>query len=237
MKFSVIVIALVFVGLTSCGKYRVKPSSNITTETHDVSGFDQVEISDAIQAEIEFTSGTEGVVVEANSNVHKYIRVRTINNRLVIDLERNVHFKDEPTIEVKISAISLERVEASGASNVSLLDTCTSSYFDVKLSGASNFKGTLTTGNLDIDLSGASNCNLLGTATSANMELSGASNFGTLNFEMEDLILSMSGASKTTCTVNGTVSVKASGASSLLFSGNATIVKEDLSGASTVERL
>lgn len=237
MKGAIVLVGIIVVGLVSCGKFRVNPSSNITSQTHEVESFNQIEISDAIKADIEFSSGTEGVVVDANSNVHKYIRVRKINNRLVIDLERNVHFKKSPTIEVHISAIELERVEASGASNVSFLDPWNTAYFDVKLSGASNFKGTLTTTNLDLDLSGASNCNLLGSTTTADCELSGASTMGTLNFEMDDLILRLSGASKASCTIHSTLSVKASGASSLLFSGAADIIHQDLSGASTIDRI
>ena len=237
MKIQFLIVAILTLVMMSCSKERIKPSSTITSEHRNVSDFHQVIVSGAIEADVIFSSTEEKVVVEANSNIHAYIRTEVLAGVLYIHVKENIQFKKEPTIRVHITALSLDGIQVSGASNFAILNNLVSPILNVEITGASTISGSVIVEDCSIKLSGASNGNLHGNTSNAKMNISGASSIRGTGFSIDDLQINLSGASNAKLQVNDSIDVTASGASTLEYTGNAVITNSDLSGSSSVMKL
>ncbi len=101
------------------------------------------------------------------------------------------------------------------------------------LSGGSVGQVNLEADDLNIVLSGASNLTLTGEGLKITSEISGASTLNAFNFDVSEVKLNASGASKAHVFANDQLDVNASGASVVYYKGNPTI-SSSVSGASSV---
>lgn len=216
---------------------KITPSGPVTRESHQISGFTGLDVSNAINATVTFSDAEEGVIIEANENVQEVIEVFRQGTELVIKLKDNTSIRGNATLKATITANSLDEFEASGASAITLLDVLYGDNVSVELSGASSFWGEVRVNTIDAELSGASFMDILGKTNEAYFEASGASTLKDYDFNINSLYIDLSGASNAHFTVHETVDVEASGASNLYFAGDAMIKKQVLSGASTVTRV
>ncbi|MDX2361473.1 MAG: DUF2807 domain-containing protein [Crocinitomicaceae bacterium] len=237
MKVQFLVIAIASLLITSCSKEKVKPSDTITSVERNITGFNEVVVSDAIEADVTFSTTEENVVVEANSNIHEYIITEVISGVLHIRRKENVHFKSPATIRIHITALSLNDISVSGASSFSILNDLVATNATINVSGASRISGGLITDNCSFNLSGASSGQFFGAIGNATMDLSGASSVGSLSLSVDNLNIDLSGASDAVLGVNETIDIIASGASTLDYLGDAVITSTNLSGGSSVNKL
>ncbi|MFT6502512.1 MAG: hypothetical protein ACJASQ_002639 [Crocinitomicaceae bacterium] len=238
MKKSILLSALLAVILLmgSCKKESVKPLGSITTETRSLTGFDALDVSDAIDVEVTFDPNVESVVVEANSNLHQYILTDVVSGRLKVRIKNNVRIKSGATIKIYVSTTFLDAVGISGASRVEFTNELITSFLDLDISGASTFQGGMTVTDFDADASGASDIEIWGSSNTSKMDLSGASKITDEDFVMNDLDIDLSGASRATLTVNGVINISASGASSLDYYGTGLIDNLESSGGSNINK-
>jgi len=215
---------------------RVVPSGRVTTEEKDFSGYDKLDISHAFTVYVNFSETEESIEIEAEENLHEYIRVRKEGNVLYIGLENFVNIWGNATLNAYITTRHIEEFTGSGASEFIINDPLVAGNVEIDLSGASYFSGDLETDNINIDLSGASEVELEGTTGTLDVTASGASEVKDYELTIEDLFIDLSGASEAFLTVNNEISVSASGASTLNYKGDAVIVDQHLSGASEVHR-
>jgi len=124
--------------------------------------------------------------------------------------------------------------DLNGASNGKIDASGTS--LKMAESGASNYKGNINTGEADFDINGASVIDIGGTATGLTVKASGASNFKGEDFRVETCNIEATGASSANLSVSKDLQAKASGASSIHYTGGASISKIDISGSSTVKK-
>mgnify|MGYP001070942839 CR=1 FL=1 len=85
MKTRILFIELAGLGLalSSCRKETVKPSTQITTEVRNLTGFSRIDVEDALMVEIIHIPGSEQVVVETNANLHPYIITEVVSGTLI----------------------------------------------------------------------------------------------------------------------------------------------------------
>ena len=152
----------------------------------------------------------------------------------------------KPTIsckELDLEATSASVIEVTAAANEVSIDA----------SGASTIKAELVTDDLDIDLSGASVATLTGQVTDAEIDLSGASTLRAEKMRTATLDLECSGASKASaigvqCTTQASgasainveclqlLNASASGASSIIYSGDCQVNIISNTGASSIRK-
>lgn len=234
------IIAITALTFTSCEKLgtSVVPSGNITKEEKSVNNFYGVDISDAFNAYITFSKGPANVVIEANENLHNYIEVKNIGDRLSVGMKDRINIRrGSATLKVHITCEQLSNLEASGASNITLHDVLDNENTHIELSGASNLNGDINTVHLQANLSGASNLTINGNTTSLDLDASGASNLKDYNLNVEYFDADLSGASNAQLTVTKELKVEASGASNVRYKGYGTVKKQDLSGASNIKKV
>lgn len=139
-------------------------------------------------------------------------------------------------LKVYIAFKNLERLEASGASDVRVAGAIAVPSFSLDMSGASEFKGAVNVATLTIQLSGASDAKISGTAANLTIESSGASDLKGYDLVTENCTAKATGASDINITVNKELNVHASGASDVFYKGSCVIRDLHSSGASTVAK-
>ncbi len=228
------ILALSFV-FTSCNK-AITPANDITTESRQLSGFTKLDVSDAMDVEVSFTS-QEDVIVEANSNLHQYILTDVVNGTLKIRLKNNIRLKSGATIKIYVNAIMLESLIVEDASRVEFTNDANAVNFDLDISGASKFQGGIVADHMHLHAKGASKLEMWGTVAEAEMDISGASDVGDFAMLITGYLdLDISGASKAELTVDGMMDIRASGASRFNYKGNGVINELDVSGSSSVTK-
>ena len=142
-------------------------------------------------------------------------------------------------------------LEATSASVIEV--TAAAKEVSIDASGASTIKAELAADDLDIDLSGASVATLTGQVTDAEIDLSGASTLRAEKMRTATLDLECSGASKASaigvqCTAQASgasainveclqlLNASASGASSIIYSGDCQVNIISNTGASSIRK-
>ena len=186
-----------------------KGSGNTAIEKREVSEFSKLDVSHVFQVEV-IAQSEYAIEVEADDNLLQFIKTEVRGDTLHIELDERV--KTSNPMRIRISAPDIERIEASGASRVSV-SNLKNSEMAVDTSGASKINVSGETGNVIVDVSGASQIDLgsLAAAT-ANIDASGASKVN-VNVTGE-LIADASGASRITYAGSPKVQKSTSGASS-----------------------
>lgn len=203
-------------GRTACDLFHFsvnfdeKGSGKIATEKRNISGFKGVEVGGAYWVEI--TAGRDfSVEVEADDNLLPLIKTDVDDGVLEIESERRI--KPTHTIRVRITAPDIDKLDVSGAANLMLTDVKNSS--------------------LSVEASGASKIKISGETAKFNLESSGASQVDADNLKTVNTNVDSSGASHIEVNVSGDLSVEASGASTILYSGKPS-VHQKTTGASNV---
>ncbi len=227
-------IAILAIALSACRKEV--PSGRVTNHEKSFNSFTSLEVGDAFQVFVDFSSSEHLVRIEADDNIHRYINVNKKGNAVKIDLDNNVNLRGSATLNAYVSANYISNYDISGATSVELLQKQEGSKVNINLSGASSFMGEIDVDELNVNLSGASNADLKGNSPSTFADLSGASKLKDYDLTIENLNIELSGASSADLTVQNEISIDASGASRLNYKGNASITNIDLSGDSKLNK-
>ena len=126
-------------------------SGIMATESREVSGFDQVDLSVSGTVLIAVT-GTESLKIEAEDNILPLLTSEVRNGRLELGAKQNI----SPTREIvyTITVVSLEALAVSGSGSVTATDI-DASGFDVKISGSGTVTPEGVSESLDLSISGS----------------------------------------------------------------------------------
>ena len=208
-------------------------------QVREVKGFHAIHVSNAIDLYLS-QSNEEAVAVSASEDKYRdKIKTEVVNGVLKIYLEKDSwkFWKDgNKKLKAYVSFKSLDGLHASGASDVQVNGVIKSDRLDLKLSGASDFKGAIEVNTLDLDQSGASDAEIRGTATTIKAEATGASSMKGYDLKTENCTARATGASDIRITCNKELNAHASGASGIYYKGTAVIREVRSSGASSVSK-
>ena len=214
---------------------RVKGSGHVITENRTASGFNNVDISGAIDVYVKQDS-VSSVKVEADDNILEYIQVHSDGSTLEIYTENNIRLKPTNKIKVYISNPQYKEIQVSGASSIRCENEITSTdALDVSLSGASDGRLELNAPKISVHLTGASNTSIKGKTKDFEGSASGASEIRGFDLLSENADVDASGASHIEIFASVKIDGQASGASSVNYKGNAQSGVEK-SGASSVNK-
>jgi len=144
---------------------------------------------------------------------------------------------DKMKLKAYVSFKNIDRLAASGASDIHLKGSMNADNLAISLSGASDFKeGNVNAKKLDIDVSGASDVSISGTATELHIGASGASDVKGFDLAVDFCDVHASGASSIDITVNKELSAHATGASDIHYKGDGLIREIKTSGASNISK-
>ncbi len=231
---ALMLLALTAWGVGGCIGEDVTGSGNLTTETYDFRDFSRIEAHSGFEVEVTM-SGTFSIEITADDNIHEYIAVEKSGDTLDIRL-RGTRFYNNVTLEAKITLPSLYYLELSGGSQADINGFSSSHDFDADLSGGSRLNGDISAGDVEFELSGGSQVELEGSGEDLAIDGSGGSRLDLEDFPIDDAYIGLSGGSRATINISGTLNAELSGGSRVEYVGEPTLGSLDLSGDSKVVR-
>lgn len=202
-----------------------------------VKGYHGIEVSSAIN--LYLSQGEEETVAVSARDIKWRDRIRTevVDGILKIWLDGKGWSMGNNKLKAYVSFTTLDKLIASGASDVYVDGVITGNKLDLELSGASDFKGAIKVGELHLDQSGASDTHITGVVTGlAVIESSGASDVKGYDLVIQNCNAHASGASDIRITVNKELNANATGASSIYYKGAGVVRDVHSGGSSTVAK-
>lgn len=236
-KAVVFVFVLAIGLLTSCDHDTVRASDEVSSLEYAIPDYSTLQVSNAFNTQVIFSDTEESIRIEANDNLHDRIIVKRDGNSLVIKLKKFTQVRGNATLNAYIVTKDISKFDISGASKITLENLWNTTEGRIELSGASNFTGEVAAEDLYLDMGGASSLDIYGSTNSLDAELSGSSDIRDFDLAVKNAKLEMSGASEAYLSINESIDIRASGASSLKFKGDAKITYKRLSGASEIVKI
>ena len=232
-----IILAVLFAGAALFGQAQntlvVDPNATVREVKAE---FKAIKVSGGIDLYLSQSDNVAIAVSAAEERYKEFIHTDVEDGTLKIYYEGERFNWKNKRLKVYVSFKTLEKLNASGASDVVVTGTIESASLDMQLSGASDFKGAVKVDKLKMNLSGASNVRISGTARTVDIESSGASDVKGYELVTDYCNATASGASDINITVNKELNAHASGASDINFKGEGLIRDMHASGASSVTR-
>jgi hypothetical protein len=207
-------------------------------QLRSVGGYNEISVSGGIDL---YLSPDDKEVVVVSASEPKYrdrIVTRVNGNRLEIyfDDKGMTRWPDRMNLKAYVSFKTLQKLKASGASDVYVNGVIKSPSLEIYMSGASDFNGAILVDELKIDQSGSSDSRISGKAERVTIDVSGASDVKAYELAVNYCNVEASGASDIQITVNKELSARASGSSDVQYRGEGLIRDIKTSGASSVSR-
>lgn len=206
-------------------------------EVRNVAPFSGIKVSGGIDV---YLSQSNDYALAVSASEDKYRdNIKTAINNGVLTIYYDggtLRNNSNRRLRAYVSFKTLESLEASGASDFIITGNFTSKSVKVKLSGACNIKGPVNFDNLQLNISGASTVKINGNVQNMKIQASGASDVKNYELVVDNCVADLSGASDVKITVNKSLSVKASGASSFYYKGNPETKDVSSSGASNISQ-
>lgn len=248
-------VLAVLIPATGCvGPTGVVGSGHLATFESDASGFSRVDASHSFEITVVQAAGYD-VEVTCDDNIENYLIVKKNGDTLVLGLQEGRSYTNT-TLRARVTMPECKGVELSGSSRADvtgfsstrpmelrLSGSSTANLISIEcgdvemnLSGSSDVEGQLIARDVILDLSGSSKTNIEGSGRNLDANCSGSSDITIESFPVRKADLNLSGASTAWVTVEDELKVDLSGASRVVYYGDAKLVDVNLSGDSTVER-
>ena len=216
---------------TSLQAQKWDKDGKTSKEDRTVNSFTKVSLSGGIDLTIE-QGNSKTISVEASENAIDNLVTEVKNGTLKIYFDKNM--RRVKKAHVFISVNNLEKISASGGSDIESKGKLKFDKFAIHSSGGSDIELELEVKHLDCHTSGGSDVDLDGSAETLDLHASGGSDFNGFNFKVKEAIVSASGGSDSNVYASESIEVSASGASDVNFKGDPTKTKLKSSGSSDI---
>lgn len=218
-----------------CNNYAfsqfLKGNGKVEKKERPVSSFHTVEIQDGIDLFI--TQGlSENLVIEADENLHQYIKTELADGILKINLSKMV-WKSQ-SLKVHLTIKNIKALSASGGSDVESVNLMKLEELSVICSGGSDANLNIEAAKLKFKASGGSDGFLKGTVKTFLGKASGGSDIKAFELNTVDSYIEVTGGSDAEISVNGNLNVSGSGGSDVSYKGKPVNIDSQMSGGSSL---
>ncbi len=208
-----------------------KIEKTITTE--DYEALELIAVGNVI-----FTQGNVGeITLKGDQNIVELIKIKTKNNKLIIDYVKKVTINGEYDLEILVPIKSLKYVAVSGVGNVSTDHEIKTENLIISLDGVGKINLKISATNISTNLSTVGNIKLDGKAQIININSSGVGAFDGLDLEVEEAKITVSGIGSVSINCSKKLEVSLSGIGSIKYKGNPELKKLDVSGFGNIQKL
>ncbi len=226
---------------------------NVITREMNFTDFNIVEVGSCFRVEIK-QADSHSVAISGGEEFFEYVNITKSGNTLKLSI-KPLTFFTRPNLQAIITMPKLKKLRLGGAAACTVdgfssedaftlnLSGSSAAHVDieagkgkVEISGASRLRGNLKLTDAEFTLSGASRAELSGVANNVVLNAWGASRLDLTGFVLNDTSINLKGASEAAVTVNGKLDMDLSSGSRLCYSGNPTMGKINVSGASTLSQ-
>ncbi len=240
MKTRMIALTMICTfALTACGLpvrfTEVRGSGNVITESHNIVGFNAVELSGIGTLIIE-QSDRESLEITAEDNLMPHIKSDVFGSRLRLGGEEFVNLFPTKDIIYRLKVKNLKQIESSGLGKVEMKKLVTDNL-SVEISGNGRVSlDNLQATTLSLEISGLGDVSINGAVKNQRVEISGAGNYNAPNLSSKEARVEISGTGSAVLWVTQQLDMELSGAGTIHYYGSPT-VNSDISGAGNIKNL
>ncbi len=233
-------ICLLFSLLCILAVNAQKTVHDANASSREAKNFHAIDIADGV--DLYLTQGNEeAVAVSASTDEYRdRIRTEVINGVLKIDFNQEGTWKlnwfGNRKLKAYVSVKNLDKLTASGGSDVFIEKELSATRLTLTLSGGSDFRGKLLASELKISASGGSDAYLSGKAEQLSINASGGSDVHGFELISNTCSIESSGGSDVRITANKELRANASGGSDVYYRGTASS-NTSKSGGGSVKRV
>ncbi|GAB5551925.1 MAG: hypothetical protein Sapg2KO_15160 [Saprospiraceae bacterium] len=204
-----------------------------STQERNVDSFDEIQVSAGIDLFLK-QGGSPSVKVKATEKIIDDIATYVENGKLIIKMKsKNYRNWGRDKKEVYIVVDNLKALTASGGSDI-FSEGLDLDELAIRASGGSDVSLNIKVDDLSLTLSGGSDVDIKGSAENMEVRASGGSDLNAGKLEVKDCKITTSGASDANIYVTGNLSMSASGASDINYSGRPNVVSSRSSGGADI---
>jgi hypothetical protein len=205
-------------------------------EVRDVTGVREVELTGFGNLHVEIGE-REGLRIEADDNLLRYIETEVRGERLIIGHRRGLGLRPRQPIEYYLTVRALDLVKVSGVGNVSLPEV-EAGRFNIEIKGAGNVEmEELRAEALTVRIDGAGNLQMgSGEVNEQDVSISGAGDYRAQDLDSDSAQVHLSGLGSATLAVREQLDVHITGAGSVRYRGRPTVEKH-ITGVGNVQAI
>ncbi|MCD4828498.1 MAG: DUF2807 domain-containing protein [Candidatus Cloacimonetes bacterium] len=223
---------LLALSLTGC----VKGSGNVVTRQCDVSDFQRIELH-GLGAIIITQGDHESLVIEAEDNIIERVHARVEGDELIIGMKRKLFVRPTKPIVYHVTVREINRIAVLGAGEIEATTPLRVPHLELRVAGAGEIDLEVDTDSLSLKVAGAGDLWLRGRADVFMIEIAGAGEVEAFELQTRSTVIEAAGAAEIEVSVSESLSLVASGACEVRYRGDARIIKQEVSGASSITRL
>ena len=190
----------------------VSGSGRVATETRQVSGFTNIDLTGNGEVTIE-QGGTESLTIEADDNVLSALTSRVSDGTLKLGKKSGSRLLTKNPIRYRVTLKNLTGLDVSGSGTVQAQ------------------RMTLQT--LHVDISGSGVVNLSGSAVEQHIEVSGSGRYEAPDLPSQKVTADISGSGQVSVAVSQQLNIDISGSGTVTYSGDPK-VDQSVSGSGRV---
>jgi Putative auto-transporter adhesin, head GIN domain len=210
-----LVLLFIVLAMTFAFAETVRGSGKVVSEEREVTGFTGISLTS--MGDVVLTQGEqESLTIEAEDNLLPLLETTVRDGTLVLDVKEGTNLQPTKDIRYLITVTSVERLEISGAGDMSGSD--------------------LTLDALAVDISGAGDVDLSGTANSVSVTVSGSGDYQACNLQSGTVSLEISGQGDAVVAATDTLTVDVSGMGDVSYLGSPEL-SQDVSGVSDINQI
>ncbi|MBN8675089.1 MAG: DUF2807 domain-containing protein [Chitinophagales bacterium] len=232
---NLVILAVVFTSVTA-----QKTINDANAEKRNVTGFHAIEVGGGI--DLYLSQGDEAVAVSASEIKYRdKIKTEVVNGVLKIryEYEKGLRINwtsNKMQLKAYVSVKQLDKLNASGGSDVRVEGSLKFAKLDLGVSGGSDFMGKVEVTDLKANASGGSDIHISGSAKTLDIDVSGGSDFKGFDLTVENCTVEASGGSDVSVTATKELNVESSGGSDVYYKGAAMIRHIKSSGGGSVKK-
>lgn len=228
---AILLILLMVIGQSCINGKNYGP---LVKETRKVKNFDGLEVSHGI--DVFLTMGNnEHLELEAPEGLIEHLVTEVKGETLKIYLDKNLGWTYSD-IKIYLEAKKIQKIHASGGSDVKCENTIESRDLDLRASGGSDIKLEVDTKNLEVNVSGGADIVLSGKTEEITAKTSGGSDLKAFDLVAQYADLEASGGSDIKITVEEELEARTSGGADIEYMGDPQKVDTKASTSSDIRK-
>ena len=238
---SSLLVSALFVASGCTGRFTLGPpaisgSGVAKDETRPIEAFHALDAQNALHVTLAVTQGAKpSLKISGDDNLVPLVESVVLDGKLILRIKENTNILPKLPLLAEVVTDQLDRVEASGATDVKVTGGSKVEQFTAAASGVAHLSVTgIQAPKAVATAEGASQLTLTGIAESLKVEASGASHVKAEDLVVDDADVSINGASDADLRARRSVAGDISGASNLNLHGRPAKKTVSVSGASKV---
>jgi hypothetical protein len=236
-----LLVSALFVASGCTGRFTLGPpaisgSGVAKDETRPIEAFHALDAQNALHVTVAVTQGAKpSLKISGDDNLVPLVESVVLDGKLILRIKENTNIRPKLKLLAEVVTDQLDRVEASGATDVKVTGGSKVEQFTAEASGAARLSvAGLQTPKAVATAAGASRLVLAGTAESLKVDASGAGQVEAESLKVDDAVVSISGAATVDLRASKSVAGDVSGAAQLNLHGKPARKSVSTSGAGGV---